>query len=724
MKNLKATFVFLGLTILVGIHSIHGQFTELQFPEDQVGSIPLYGYTPPINLIAAESPNSEFNFNLYYNNISVLLELDAARRKANRAEFDRWLKNQENNFKNEINSQLGTNYSNFKDAQKEFFKNFEKNYRALDDRVAKVASSHSNLSKTLDQEQENNTLQLIALENFRNPGNSTLGEVIINGKKIIDVANLNNSNFELNVLKLSATEQFSTKEYQSALNKNWSSGVISLLNNQPLLDGFIKNHTDYYNSKSLQDKVFLMTAYLTQYKNRYSGPIAIPLSQYIIPTFWDNNKLLDLGKQKAPALKIEALVFDPVWFKNNTGSNQQNLNYYNDIKAKIIEEHQSLLANYGVNLGNVLYGSQWTRVKDASWLKRRDNIYIVEIQKTLAFLEKNKNSVESINAAKEISKIMNGGTSLEKKFAKAFISNDFNTVFDILFQGAEYSALFPCPNPPCDELLEPISGLTAKIIVDFIDAIPNLLIFMTEPHLSDEDKGKLIRLLASDINKVVPSDVDNKTLGRLFKVRRRGLVYELDYANEDFRSSLLDVGMTSLDLFGLISPGSGTTRYLFIKSGGSITTATISSYLKQIAVNAKKIDGLINSLKANARYYLDGTGIYRVVGGHHPLAKIAFESDNFYKLKEAFSVGTATLEKFGGKGVHNIITGQQNSLYSTFAKTGNRLTIEKMAEIEIQALVNSGIPRDIAQGWVIKALEDLKSQGVKVITNIPWNGLN
>ncbi|WP_162623246.1 hypothetical protein [Confluentibacter sediminis] len=47
-----------------------------------------------------------------------------------------------------------------------------------------------------------------------------------------------------------------------------------------------------------------------------------------------------------------------------------------------------------------------------------------------------------------------------------------------------------------------------------------------------------------------------------------------------------------------------------------------------------------------------------------------------------------------------------------------------MAEIEIQALIDAKIPKDIATGWVIKALEDLKIQGVKVITNIPWNGLN
>lgn len=37
---------------------------------------------------------------------------------------------------------------------------------------------------------------------------------------------------------------------------------------------------------------------------------------------------------------------------------------------------------------------------------------------------------------------------------------------------------------------------------------------------------------------------------------------------------------------------------------------------------------------------------------------------------------------------------------------------------------NVGIPENIATGWVIKALEDLKKQGVSEIINIPWNGTN
>ena len=38
-----------------------------------------------------------------------------------------------------------------------------------------------------------------------------------------------------------------------------------------------------------------------------------------------------------------------------------------------------------------------------------------------------------------------------------------------------------------------------------------------------------------------------------------------------------------------------------------------------------------------------------------------------------------------------------------------------MAEIEIKAMVNAGISEDIATGWVIKALEDLKEKGVTII---------
>ena len=47
-----------------------------------------------------------------------------------------------------------------------------------------------------------------------------------------------------------------------------------------------------------------------------------------------------------------------------------------------------------------------------------------------------------------------------------------------------------------------------------------------------------------------------------------------------------------------------------------------------------------------------------------------------------------------------------------------------MSNIEIKAMTNIGIPEDIATGWVVKALEDIKLQGVTEIKKIPWNGIN
>jgi len=52
------------------------------------------------------------------------------------------------------------------------------------------------------------------------------------------------------------------------------------------------------------------------------------------------------------------------------------------------------------------------------------------------------------------------------------------------------------------------------------------------------------------------------------------------------------------------------------------------------------------------------------------------------------------------------------------------MTLGDMVKIEIQAMVDVKIPEDVATGWVVKALEDLKLQGTEKLTSIPWNGIN
>ena len=115
------------------------------------------------------------------------------------------------------------------------------------------------------------------------------------------------------------------------------------------------------------------------------------------------------------------------------------------------------------------------------------------------------------------------------------------------------------------------------------------------------------------------------------------------------------------------------------------------------------------------------------------MAKKAFEGDLAYNYNDAFSVKVTSLEdawRSANTGipqnVHGKVTGQQNSLYSAWKKAnpGKKLSLDEMADIEIQAMANVGIPRDIATGWVVRSLEDLKLQGVTEIKNIPWNGVN
>ncbi len=162
---------------------------------------------------------------------------------------------------------------------------------------------------------------------------------------------------------------------------------------------------------------------------------------------------------------------------------------------------------------------------------------------------------------------------------------------------------------------------------------------------------------------------------------------------------------------------------LVAKKGGEVIKLTSA-----VSRLADAIDDVLLKLRSKAKYVLEGTGEYgNKIGGHHPLAKVAFEGDAVYNANKAFSVSKETLEKVSGiRNVHNTISGQQNSLYSAWKKVNpnTKLTIDDMTKIEIQVMKNAGIPEDVATGWVIKALEDLKVQGVTEIKNIPWNGIN
>lgn len=171
----------------------------------------------------------------------------------------------------------------------------------------------------------------------------------------------------------------------------------------------------------------------------------------------------------------------------------------------------------------------------------------------------------------------------------------------------------------------------------------------------------------------------------------------------------------------------GSRLVIKIVDGVAVPLAKGADEVAALVKFTEKIDAAITSLKVGARYIIEGTGAYKIVGGHHPMAKKAFEGVTNYNWRDAFSVSPSALDNASGiTNTHSFITGQQNSLYSAWknANPNVTMTIDAMANIEIQAMKNVGIPEDIAKGWVVKALEDLKSQGVDQIKNIPWNSIN
>ena len=89
-----------------------------------------------------------------------------------------------------------------------------------------------------------------------------------------------------------------------------------------------------------------------------------------------------------------------------------------------------------------------------------------------------------------------------------------------------------------------------------------------------------------------------------------------------------------------------------------------------------------------------------------------------YDPDMAVTVSQAKLDQFNVR--HPVITGQQRHLYSEYAKTGKKLTLEDMRDIEIKAMTNAGVPASYAERAVNEAYYQLKKSGIEPV-NIPWN---
>ena len=360
MKKIFLSIMFL-VVFSIGNHSIQAQYQTYEQKKKAIDNEDEDVRRHKKLRAKTEEP---FNFNITFNNMQVLLNMQSAIRIAQKKKVDEWLKKQERNFLKEINRQLRTKHTSFSTAQKDFFKNYEKNLRGVERSARSVAISHTKKAQGFDKEQENFTNEFNLIDEWRYikdacaPRNGIRVKCDLFDKRIRGTRLGTTSTSSLNMLWDKVLADFSVKEYESALTRSWAQGLNKIVADGSLSNEMANKHVSYYRRRSLQDKIFFMTTYLTQYNNRNLPSVLKPsISKYTPPNFWNNNTLLDMGKKKAGALTDSQRIFQRNFFENeaercinSTSSLQQSLcakNYdkLTKLREEVILDHMEDLSS-------------------------------------------------------------------------------------------------------------------------------------------------------------------------------------------------------------------------------------------------------------------------------------------------------------------------------------------------------------------------------------------
>ncbi len=265
---------------------------------------------------AGKDEDQQVTFELYFTRMQVLLDMQAALAVATERAEREWLNAQQETFRREINRQLGTNHTSFAAAQRDFFRNYEKNHKKLDGTLADITSDYLNDYLSKNGEQERYTTELYYAKEWqywRNwcgphsaPRCTELEAQYVQGKRLGEAT----SEVQIDELHDMAFADFGRMEYQAALSSSKRQGMQSIIDDNSVVDHMVQNHLSLYNNSSLEDKVYYMTAYLTQYYNRSAGPLTVPISTYRLPDLWSRQMLVDMGMERTPDLHYEEEIFE------------------------------------------------------------------------------------------------------------------------------------------------------------------------------------------------------------------------------------------------------------------------------------------------------------------------------------------------------------------------------------------------------------------------------
>jgi len=113
-----------------------------------------------------------------------------------------------------------------------------------------------------------------------------------------------------------------------------------------------------------------------------------------------------------------------------------------------------------------------------------------------------------------------------------------------------------------------------------------------------------------------------------------------------------------------------------------------------------------------------GKGLYKDVGGHHIHAKSAFEGHPNYNPRQGLSISQEFMKEKGWS--HRDITAAQRSLFKELYQSGRPNTLKEHNRIAVEALIAGGATVDEARTLVAESVLNLRRQGVRTPTRIPW----
>jgi hypothetical protein len=125
------------------------------------------------------------------------------------------------------------------------------------------------------------------------------------------------------------------------------------------------------------------------------------------------------------------------------------------------------------------------------------------------------------------------------------------------------------------------------------------------------------------------------------------------------------------------------------------------------------------SVVRTAKTPLEGAGIYKEVGGHHVHAKAAFRGHPTYDPQKGFSISQEFMESRGWS--HQDMTIAQRKLFDNLATSGQGSVLREHTRIAVEALQAGGATEAEARSIVAQSLLNLRGQGARVTTRIPWN---